>query len=151
MPTDLLLRIWQLLEIVRPGDRLRWAFDIGILTLILLNVVAVVAGTLETVQAQAGSFLEVFEVFSVAVFTIEYALRLWSCVAARQLGRPARRLGRWDRAVEATMHGGGVGRPPTGCAKSTGACGWRAILSQKLWAAVPASRGAIGLHHAAPG
>ena len=52
-----------------------------IMFMIVLNVIAVI---LETVQSLATSFaflFHIFEVISVFVFTIEYSLRLWACTA----------------------------------------------------------------------
>ncbi|MDY0166641.1 MAG: potassium channel family protein [Thermoguttaceae bacterium] len=72
-------RTWQIVELARPGDTVSRAFDVAILSLIFLNVLAVVLGSVAAVQARFGLVLEVFEVVSVVVFTVEYAARLWSC------------------------------------------------------------------------
>jgi voltage-gated potassium channel len=74
-------RTWQILDVAKPGDKASRAFDIFILSLILVNVAAVIVGTVESVQARWGRVLFVFEVASVVVFTIEYLGRVWSCVA----------------------------------------------------------------------
>lgn len=47
--------------------------------LIILNVIAVAMETMEPLQQQYGGYFLAFEIFSVAVFTIEYVLRLWVC------------------------------------------------------------------------
>ena len=54
-------------------------FDISILALIFLNVIAVIIGSVQSIQDQWGAFLDVFEIVSVVVFTVEYLARLWSC------------------------------------------------------------------------
>ena len=54
-------------------------FNSIIILLIVLNIAAVIIGTIESVQAQYSRYLHIFEVFSVIVFTIEYLLRLWVC------------------------------------------------------------------------
>jgi len=41
--------VWELLEVAKPGDVSGRIFDIFILTLIFLNVVAVVIGTVKVV------------------------------------------------------------------------------------------------------
>lgn len=74
-------RTWEIVEAAKRGDRASRAFDIAILSLIFLNVVAVVLGSVESVQARLAGFLTVFETFSVVVFTLEYIARLWSCTA----------------------------------------------------------------------
>lgn len=55
-------------------------FDIFMMGLILTNVVVVVTETVESHAARYEAFFYAFEVFSVAVFTVEYGLRIWSCV-----------------------------------------------------------------------
>jgi len=73
-------RIWEILEVAKPGDKLSRAFDIFILSLIFLNVIAVIIGTVGWVENRYGGFLRWFEIISVAVFTVEYLGRLWACV-----------------------------------------------------------------------
>ncbi len=72
-------RTWQIVELAAAGDTPSRVFDVAILVLIFLNVVAVIVGSVAAAQARFGLFLEVFEVVSVIVFTVEYAARLWSC------------------------------------------------------------------------
>ncbi len=81
------------------GERRRGAraFEIVILSLIVLNVLAVMAETVEFIEVSYRSFLWDFEVFSVAVFTIEYFARLWSCVANPRYRGPV--LGRIQYAL----------------------------------------------------
>ncbi len=74
-------RVWQILEPAKAADRASKIFDIAILTLIAANVAAVMVGTVASVEQRFGAELYAFEVFSVAVFTIEYTLRIWSCVS----------------------------------------------------------------------
>ena len=62
-------RTWQIVELARPGDTPSRVFDVAILALIFLNVVAVILGSVAAVQARCGLFLEVFEVGSVVMFT----------------------------------------------------------------------------------
>jgi voltage-gated potassium channel len=54
------------------------AFDAGLFALILLNVVASVVGTMPEVEARFERELAAFETFSVAIFTVEYVVRLWA-------------------------------------------------------------------------
>jgi len=58
------------------------AFDVFIVPLIRLNVLALILGTVASVRAALGSVLDGFEIISVLIFTIEYLLRLWSCRAS---------------------------------------------------------------------
>jgi voltage-gated potassium channel len=57
------------------SNRASTIFDIAIITLIVINVVLVVA---DTFGKHITSTFHSIEVFSVVVFTIEYALRLWT-------------------------------------------------------------------------
>ena len=63
-------------------------FAAFITTLILLNVLAVVLATVEPVAARMGSVFHWFELFSIAVFSVEYVLRVWSCTAQDQYSNP---------------------------------------------------------------
>jgi voltage-gated potassium channel len=49
-----------------------------IYTLIILNVVSLIIGSYKEIREMNTKFLDYFEIFSVAVFTIEYILRLWT-------------------------------------------------------------------------
>lgn len=73
-------RVWEIVEAARPGDVASRRFDVFILALIALNVGAVILQSVRSVDARFGAAFAVFEVFSVLVFTAEYAARLWSCV-----------------------------------------------------------------------
>jgi voltage-gated potassium channel len=77
-------RTWQILDVAKPGDKASRAFDIFILSLIMANVAAVIIGTVQTINDRWGTILNVFEVFSVVIFTIEYAGRVWSCVTDKR-------------------------------------------------------------------
>jgi voltage-gated potassium channel len=70
-------RLYQILEAGHPGDRASNVFDWVMITLIVANVVAAMADTIEAVHQGYEPQLWAFEVFSVAVFTVEYAARLW--------------------------------------------------------------------------
>lgn len=65
-------------------------FNGFIMLLILANVVAIVLESVESIyQPHADRFWQ-FELFSVAVFTIEYLLRLWTCIEQPQYYHPVR-------------------------------------------------------------
>lgn len=73
-------RTWEIVEPAKGGGNPSRIFGMFILSLIFLNVLAVIIGSVESIQSRWGRFLSAFEVFSVAVFTIEYLARLWSCI-----------------------------------------------------------------------
>ncbi len=83
-------RTWEIVEVARPGDRASRLFDIGIRVLIALNVLAVIVETVPDVNAVAGPWLLAFDVASVVVFSVEYALRVWSSVEDDRYAAPVR-------------------------------------------------------------
>ena len=74
-------RTFEILESNLPGDYLGKSFTFSIMTLIAINVIAVI---LETVPALATQYSDIFrwlEIFSIIIFTTEYLLRIWSCTS----------------------------------------------------------------------
>jgi len=64
-----------------------------IITLIALNVIAVMLETVEKIDTRYKTFFNYFDLFSVMIFTIEYVLRVWSCnVEAKYKGSIKGRL-----------------------------------------------------------
>jgi voltage-gated potassium channel len=55
------------------------AFNVFIIILILLNVIAVMLETVPSIHDPHQKFFFYFDTFSVFVFSIEYVLRVWSC------------------------------------------------------------------------
>jgi len=50
-----------------------------IISLIVLNVLAVILETVKPIQEKYHTFFRYFDNISVAIFTVEYILRVWSC------------------------------------------------------------------------
>jgi voltage-gated potassium channel len=83
-----------LFEVLESGhdDHLAGRVINGVLVaLILLNVAAFVAETVPWIEQRYSIWFRWFELFSVSVFTIEYAVRLWIAVEITYL----RRMPRW--------------------------------------------------------
>ena len=80
-------RMFQVLEAGHPGDRLSLVFDWSLILLILANVAAVITETVEPLALRHASAFWAFEVFSVGVFTLEYAARLWVATEHQSLAR----------------------------------------------------------------
>ena len=74
-------RLWQILNTPAPGDRWAAATSIVLIALITLNLAAVIVGTVHSVALRYGPWLDAFEAFSVALFSLEYLARLWSCTS----------------------------------------------------------------------
>ena len=81
-------RVFKLLEFDLTEDRTGKAVDWFLITLIVLNIVVVILETEARIAARYADALRAFEVFSVAVFTLEYVLRLWSCTVNSQFKHP---------------------------------------------------------------
>lgn len=63
-------------------------FDIFILSLIILNIIAVILSTVESLATNFYHHFQYFELFSVVVFTVEYILRIWSCTVDKEYQHP---------------------------------------------------------------
>ena len=62
------------------NDPLTHKVDLFLITLIALNVIAIVVESMPGIGARFEQEFFTFEVFSVIIFTIEYAARVWSAV-----------------------------------------------------------------------
>ena len=83
-------RVFEVLEVGRPGDRLSQAVDVAIALLIVLNVLALLLGTVEEVYQKAPNAFLWFEAASVIVFTLEYVARVWACTSDPRYSHPLR-------------------------------------------------------------
>ncbi len=54
-------------------------FNSSLLTLILLNVCCVILETVPSIASQYGDLLHLIEMVSLAIFVVEYGLRVWVC------------------------------------------------------------------------
>jgi voltage-gated potassium channel len=77
----------EILDNGEDGDRASLWCDRVITLMIILNVIAVTLETVEWIEAMARDVLLHFERFSVAFFTVEFLLRLWSEGARFGVGR----------------------------------------------------------------
>ncbi len=92
MAAESLWRTWrrEVHDILEVGGD---AYPIGrfvngfIIVLIILNAVAFAAETVDHLAARYATFFYLFNIFSVAVFSVEYLLRLWSAVDIPMLSR----------------------------------------------------------------
>jgi voltage-gated potassium channel len=67
--------IFSVIEPAEDGDKASRRFDIFIIALIIVNVIIVVA---DTFDVHMLPIFHTIEIISVVIFTIEYALRLWT-------------------------------------------------------------------------
>jgi voltage-gated potassium channel len=73
-------KVFAVIEVGRGDDRESKVFDAFIITLIILNIIAFMLETVQSVKAEWGTWLDLFEKVSVAIFTLEYVARLWTAV-----------------------------------------------------------------------
>ena len=83
-------RIYKILEKASAGDTVSKTFDIFIMSLIALNVVATIMVTVKALSLNHIRLFRNFEILSVSIFTIEYVLRLWSCTADQDFRHPVK-------------------------------------------------------------
>jgi voltage-gated potassium channel len=72
--------IYKILEIGEIDDLKSRAFDLFIIVLILLNVLALILSTVSSVNLEFSNYFYYFEIFSIAIFTLEYFARIYSSV-----------------------------------------------------------------------
>jgi voltage-gated potassium channel len=77
--TTLKARLYRLIEDPARDSVAARAFDGFMIALILAYVAAVILESVEDIEKAYGPTLHAFDVLSVAVFTVEYAARLWVC------------------------------------------------------------------------
>lgn len=77
-------RIEEILNGVSTADKYARIFQVFIITLIFLNVFAVILETVEGIFSRCTMAFKAFDAFSVFVFTAEYLLRLWTCTSDKR-------------------------------------------------------------------
>ncbi len=71
-------RVFQIIEKAQPGDKVSMIFDWTIIVLIFLSILTIILQSFDKLDAQFTNSFRYLEGFTVAVFTIEYLLRLWT-------------------------------------------------------------------------
>ena len=83
-------RTYRVLTVAVDGNPRSRVFDQFLLGLILLNVAAVVAESVEPLGTRYQFAFRLFEIISVIIFSVEYVLRLWACVEDPRYGHPVK-------------------------------------------------------------
>lgn len=83
-------RVYEVLEVAKPNDNLSKAFDMFIVTLIGLNVIALILESVKNIQALSPKLFGKFEYVSVMLFSVEYIAQIWSCVEKTKFKKPIR-------------------------------------------------------------
>ena len=84
-------RVWEIVEAVEHAGKPKKSidyFDVFILLLIFLNVLAVILETVPALEESYGVYFFRFEVFSVTIFSIEYLARIWACTSQAKFSHP---------------------------------------------------------------
>ncbi|MCX6163316.1 MAG: ion transporter [Ignavibacteriae bacterium] len=81
-------KVFDILEASAGDSFLKKIFDYFIICLIILNTLFYIMESVDTFAAKYYNTFLAFETFSVAVFTIEYILRLWTCTFIEKYRRP---------------------------------------------------------------
>lgn len=83
-------RIHHVLTVSKTTGDLSWYFDVFIIALIVLNVVAIVLESIVSIKMEFETYFLNFEIFSVIVFTVEYVLRIWTADLIPEYSKPVR-------------------------------------------------------------
>lgn len=70
------------------GGRVGYYIDWSIMVLIVINVIAVILQTVDSLNTQFASVFAAIEIVSVVVFTAEYVARIWSSVEQPEYDHP---------------------------------------------------------------
>ncbi len=70
-------KIFKLVEKGSHGNRINRAFDYFIMTLIILSVLSIILESIPEIVNDFGTLLNMFNLFSIIIFSIEYLLRLY--------------------------------------------------------------------------
>ncbi|MXZ19509.1 MAG: ion transporter [Caldilineaceae bacterium SB0665_bin_25] len=88
--TSLKKTVYEIIEEAAPGNRASEIFDVFLITLIALNVVALIVGTVEEVHRISPGAFQLFEIASVGIFTVEYLLRVWTSTENPSYAHPVK-------------------------------------------------------------
>ena len=77
-------RIWEVLETGNSHDKVSLYIDIFLISLILLNIVAVLLETVDSIYNQYKNQFLIFERLSTFIFLVEYILRVWVSIEAKK-------------------------------------------------------------------
>ncbi|HZD43709.1 MAG TPA: ion transporter [Methanomicrobiales archaeon] len=81
-------RIYEIIEVASPGDSTSRTFDIFMMVIISLNVGVVMLETVDNMHQHYLVYFYAFDLVSVAIFTVEYGARIWTCTLGEQYKRP---------------------------------------------------------------
>src|SRR5499433_3552160 len=89
-------RLYEILEHGTIGDRTAVVVGRLIVTLIVVNLVAMTLDSVPALQAQYGPLFLAIEILSLVLFTIEYGLRVWVAAEHAPYRHSSERRARWN-------------------------------------------------------
>lgn len=102
-PETLRRRVYVVLEGGRTSGALGSIVEALLIALIFANVATFTLQSMPSVRAEYGHALDAFEIVSVAIFAVEYLLRLWVSVEEAPLAAQGEILGRLHAATRPMM------------------------------------------------
>jgi voltage-gated potassium channel len=82
--------LYDTMEVPASEDQQGLVYELFMAVLIILNAVAMIVGTVSSVQQQYEWILNPFEYFSILIFTVEYILLIWVCTESPLYNDPVR-------------------------------------------------------------
>lgn len=70
-------KIYRIVEKGSHGSRFNLIFDYSIMSLIILNLIAIILDTVSSIHTTFQPVFRIFEIFSISVFSIEYLMRIY--------------------------------------------------------------------------
>ena len=81
-------KVHRIFEPASEGDLSSKAFDIFLIVVIFLNVLAVILESVVSISVAYSGFFKIFSQFSVTFFSLEYIARLWACTENKKFEKP---------------------------------------------------------------
>ena len=94
-------RILEILKGGQTGDRASRMCDLFLISLILVNILAVILESIPSLGEKYKNIFSIVEAFSVTIFTIEYGLRLWTAGFDKDWGEVSMTVRRFRYATSA--------------------------------------------------
>ena len=100
MISKLRRRVHDVLEVAQSDQPFSRFVDFGLIGLITLNVLAIIIESIDAIGTAYRAHFDMFELISVAIFTLEYLSRVWVCIDDPDGKYRHRFLGRVDGFLE---------------------------------------------------
>jgi voltage-gated potassium channel len=84
-------KVHNVLEIsIRRKSGISFIINLFLTIIIFLNTLSIILHTVPSIKQNYEQFFHEFEIFSVIIFSVEYLLRLWSCVESERYRHPVK-------------------------------------------------------------